>query len=412
MDEKNKTQDNQALSIDDMMLLKNLKSSITSVVDENKNQTNNQLPATEPTPTPENKMMNKNTNLENHENVNEEKPAPNDERLRVEQINSQEGRVMEGIPAISAVTSIRPIQAKSDPVNFADALEQWRYMSEKYRNKRLAKEKNGSEFQDDVNSQSKVLKNSPNNSIPNNPDLLTINKFQNNYEYDTVQLSPPHNNLEQNPTYKPHLAKPNQIMSDKKVDEKDKKHDFRDKIIQSLIQRLSNANIEVDPALLEEGETNEIEPSGDILKVSDVMTKNVVSVIDSMTIEQVASIFNKRRITGVPVINYHSKQPIGIISMSDIISHIFDDGLVSTFPIEGNNMFQQDTLAILDKPISELMHTEIIETSIDTTVKDACNLMIENDIHRVLVTQNNKVKGIFTSFDAVRILAKFDVKIN
>ncbi len=411
MDEKNQTQDNQTLSIDDMMLLKNLKSSITSVVDENKNQTNNQLPATEPAQVAENKMVNKNTNLENHENVNEEKPAPNDERLRVEQINSQEGRVMEGIPAISSVTSIRPIQSKSDPVNFADALEQWRYMSEKYRNKRLAKERNTSEFQDDVNIQSQILKNTPNNIIPNNPDLLTTNKFQNNYEHDTVQLSPPKDNL-QSPTYKPHIAKPNQIKSDKNIDEQDKKHDFRDKIIQSLIQRLSNANIDVDPALLEEGENNEIEPSGDILKVSDVMTKNVVSVIDSMTIEQVASIFNKRRITGVPVINYHSKQPIGIISMSDIISHIFDDGFVSTFPIEGNNMFQQDTLAILDKPISELMHTEIIEISTDTTVKDACNLMIENDIHRVLVTQNNKVKGIFTSFDAVRILAKFDVKIN
>lgn len=383
----------------------------------------------------------------------EEEPAPVDNSLRVDQIDSQEGRA--DLSPVRSINPVRPVTAKVDPVNFADALEQWRYMSEKYRNARVKKE------------------NSPVKQINRENFLYNTNQFQKQYEADTFQMSkeeevePPQeiagimdqvqnkiNYFQDNSNARAKLqiqevqeppqeiagliddaqnkmnyfhgnqvAKPNpQLEEAPKYDQtynneynenhnyiqnKASREDFRDRVI----SRLSTANLDIAPELIDENQYEEIAPQGDILKVSDVMTKNVISVIDSMTIEQVASIFNKKKIMGVPVIHYQTKQPVGMITMSDIIEHIFEEGFVSSFPIEGNMMFQQDSFAVLDKPVRDIMHTNVVQVDSETTIKDACKIMINEELHRIIITKSDRVKGIFTSFDAVRILAQFDVKI-
>ncbi len=60
------------------------------------------------------------------------------------------------------------------------------------------------------------------------------------------------------------------------------------------------------------------------LPIHEVMTKNVISVLDSTSIEQVVNIFNKHKIHSVPVINYLNKYLIGIITSTDILIHLFD----------------------------------------------------------------------------------------
>ncbi|RYY18314.1 MAG: CBS domain-containing protein [Chitinophagaceae bacterium] len=328
------------------------------------------------------------------ERYNVEEPAPLDNSLRVDQIDSQRGRAETG--AIGAITPVRPVSAGVDPVNFADALEQWRYMSEKYRDAREKKQNNP------------VHQQKFSDSLDKSNYMYNTNQFQKQYERDTVQLTEPepkediavlmdqvqekinyfqtpHNaSATTNPTnnhpeteYHPEPVQQQKNIQDVQqllslipdntsqynenhnyIQSRKSKDEFRDRII----SRLSTANLEIAPDLIDESHYEEIEPHGEILTLSDVMTKNVISVIDSMTIEQVASIFNKKKIMGVPVIHYQTKQPVGMITMSDIIEHIFDEGMVSTFPIEGNT-FQQDTFAVLDKPIRDLMHTDIIHQS-------------------------------------------------
>ena len=178
-----------------------------------------------------------------------------------------------------------------------------------------------------------------------------------------------------------------------------------------ILARLSSANLEVAPELLVESEQIDIQSHNGKLTVADVMTKDVVSVIDTMTIEQVSSIFNKRHISSVPVVNYHNKELIGIITMSDIIDHLFYDGVVLTLHEESNSL-EPAGLALMDKKVSELMQNVTIQVSGASTIKEACALMEEKQIHQVLVTLANKVQGIFTAFDAVRILAKFDLKLD
>lgn len=381
---------------------------------------------------------------ENADIYHEKKPAPVDNSLRVDQIDTQIGRA--DLSPVRSISPVRPVTAAVDPVNFADALEQWRYMSEKYRDARN-------------NRLNNTVKQSP--TAKNDEYLYNTNQFQKQYEKDSIDINhteekkePPvdiailmdqvqekinyfqgNQNLEQIPQNQqnvqnvnsqnqieslshnynenhnyinPKSTDENQPKSQSKPSPSNNSEDFRDRII----SRLSTANLELSPELFDEHTHEGIEPQGDILKVSDVMTKNVISVIDSMTIEQVASIFNKKKIMGVPVIHYQTKQPVGMITMSDIVEHIFDEGLVTSFPIEGNMMSHQESLAILEKPVRDIMHTDIAQVDSETTIKDACKLMLDGDLHRIIITKNNRVNGIFTSFDAVRILAQFDVKVN
>lgn len=338
---------------------------------------------------------------------NEAKPAPVDDSLRVDQIDSQRGRV-NTVSSVSGVSGVRPVQASLDPVNFADALEQWRYMSEKYRSKRLAKE-------------NPAPANPPANK-ENKDYLYNTNQFQKEYETDKVNIFNSNTLTTKDNTraiddlvglvHRIEGAKENELLPYPHSNHNDYHQIIQNDLRERIISRLSTANLDISPELVDEYENQEhIHSETGVLRVSDVMTRNVISVIDSMTIEQVATIFNNKKITSVPVIHYKTKQPIGMITMADIVEHIFHDGTVSTLPIEGNGMFLQESLAILEKPIRDLMHTDLVEIDSEVSVKDACKLMTDHELHRVIITKNNRVKGIFTSFDAVRVLAKYDIKL-
>lgn len=328
-----------------------------------------------------------------------------DEKLRVDQIDSQVGRVA-SVSSVNGTTAVGPVTASTSPVNFADALDQWRSMSEKYRNQRLSRDRSSTNTR--YKDSYQPSQQQPNNEEihdeyiksvdqDNNQMLLEEQKHQNdlNVINDLVGLV---------------QTKNNQIENNSQPPMQNFKEKINNDITDRILGRLSTANLDIDPDMFDEYEENNDEDiDNGTLKVSDVMTRNVISVIDSMSVEQVASIFNKKNITGVPVVHYKTKLPIGIITMSDILEHVFSDGFASSMPIEGNPVYQQDSLVILDMPVSDIMNTKPLLVTSDSTVQDVCQEMIDNDRHRALVIENNKVRGIFTSFDAVKVLAKYGI---
>ncbi len=148
------------------------------------------------------------------------------------------------------------------------------------------------------------------------------------------------------------------------------------------------------------------------LLVRDVMVKKVVCILESTTIEQVASICNRRGITGVPVVN-DKKGLIGIITMSDITKELFNQTAVSSFASQaGGEILEQQSLAILDLPVRDFMHRKVITAPPETPVKEACRIMMENNIRRLVIARGDVVKGIFSARDAVRVLAGAEMKVS
>jgi len=61
----------------------------------------------------------------------------------------------------------------------------------------------------------------------------------------------------------------------------------------------------------------------------------------------------------------------------------------------------------LEKPVGDFMKTNVLTVSVDTKITDACKFMVENKVRRVIVTKDEIVKGIFSAFDAVKILSNY-----
>jgi CBS domain-containing protein len=273
-------------------------------------------------------------------------------------------------PAIK-LTPVKMPAGFNQGVITIDAMDQWRKTSELYRKKKLSQQAR----EHSTHREKEIPEEKP-ESGPQQPKR---SKFQEIYELESFHFIAP----------APFIA-------------------------EDLKKRLLTADLEVNPELLIEPEPEEYPALEDgTLRVSDVMTKDVICIIESMTIEQAASLFNRRKITGAPVVNYKSRQLVGIISLSDILFHTFETKAISTFHHEGGgSVYQQDSLAILEKPVSAFMSTDVIQVTTDCNVRDACKLMLQNKIHRVIVTKDSQVKGIFTSFDTVRLMAGFDLKVH
>jgi CBS domain-containing protein len=279
--------------------------------------------------------------------------------------------------SIAGPSAIAPIRGS---IGGMDAVEQWRGFSEQLRQRRETAEK----MHQHVDNSSTALQAPNQNRSPQQKKATPRQQdtqFQRSYEKDMVKLS------SQSDVATWGLQKYLSEVQHPVPDEHLKTYET--------------------PEELHEEEAYDV----DDLQVKDVMVRKVVCILESTTLEQVASICNRRGITGVPVVN-QSKGLIGIITMSDITKEIFSQAAVSSFASqEGGEILEQQSLALLDLPVREFMHRKVITAPPETTVREACRMMMENNIRRLVIARGDMVKGIFSAKDAVRVLAGAELKV-
>jgi CBS domain-containing protein len=125
--------------------------------------------------------------------------------------------------------------------------------------------------------------------------------------------------------------------------------------------------------------------------VSDIMTKDVKVEEQNQNIFAVSKIMFDNHIGSVIIIdNYDKRNPIGIVTESDLIRIIGS--------IESH---------LLQKPIKELMTHPLFPLSSQATIADALTLMYERKIRRIpIVDKNNNLVGIVTEKDIFNALLK------
>jgi CBS domain-containing protein len=123
-----------------------------------------------------------------------------------------------------------------------------------------------------------------------------------------------------------------------------------------------------------------------MLRVRDIMTTEVFTIEASATIETAASAFMSQFISGAPVVDDAGK-PIGIVSESDILRHVFADHQESR------------------KPVSSAMTPVIWTLGPDEPALRAVQWMLERRIHRVVVVEApDKIVGIVSTMDVLKAL--------
>lgn len=160
------------------------------------------------------------------------------------------------------------------------------------------------------------------------------------------------------------------------------------------------------------------------LLVRDVMTKDVHSVAPEMSLAELERCLLEKHIGGAPVIA--DNKLVGVVSRSDIVKQVsvgralagvvladyYRD--ISGFAADppSDPSAQEAALSeqiigerLVDFHVAEAMTTTIIAVNPDTPIKEVAQLMLDDEVHRVLVTEQDELLGIVSSFDLVRVIA-------
>jgi CBS domain-containing protein len=116
---------------------------------------------------------------------------------------------------------------------------------------------------------------------------------------------------------------------------------------------------------------------------SDIMTRRVYTTSPQTSVQEVAQLLYRERISGVPVIDNQSNQLVGMVTEADVIRHIDRD----------------------DLRVSEVMTCQLVTVKEDTPVSEIAALLTERRIKRVPVVQGGQVVGIISRADIVQAVA-------
>lgn len=148
----------------------------------------------------------------------------------------------------------------------------------------------------------------------------------------------------------------------------------------------------------------------------DVMSADVLAVDPDMTVHQLATFLTDNEISGAPV-RARNGRLLGMVSLTDIAQGESDEGVLE----RDHSDPQASVHGWEDEATSEEMrelHVEAAETFVrdimtpttytvphDTPVSDLARTMIAGRIHRLLVVRDERVVGIVTSLDLLKLLA-------
>lgn len=121
-----------------------------------------------------------------------------------------------------------------------------------------------------------------------------------------------------------------------------------------------------------------------VLKVRDLMTKNLISIEAGENVTEAARLMDEKKIPAVLV--KEGKEFLGIITDRDIIGRVVLNG---TDP----NLVRA----------REVMSSPLITISDGASVEDAAKKMRQNKIRRLVVDENQTIVGIIAETDMIRV---------
>lgn len=144
--------------------------------------------------------------------------------------------------------------------------------------------------------------------------------------------------------------------------------------------------------------------------VKDIMTTDLISVKENTTIRDVIKIFANNDISGVPVLDQDNIL-VGVLSINDVINN---ESSQAYFIIPFKRDFELELLEnsnFLDHPVSTIMSKELYTIEPGDTIAQMAKIMYDKRIHRLIVTEYDKLIGVVTTFDVLKLLATSDETI-
>jgi CBS domain-containing protein len=143
-----------------------------------------------------------------------------------------------------------------------------------------------------------------------------------------------------------------------------------------------------------------------MLKLKDIMTRDVVSATPDMTIRDAMQLLSERHLSGAPVLD--GGKVVGVFSASDLLGFLAD--LNDTTPSLTFRRRKGRTAPLEDVTVDEVMTRKVQSLPPDCSVDEAAALMGKKQIHRVLVMQGDILYGIVTTSDVAKAVAEHRIR--
>ena len=121
------------------------------------------------------------------------------------------------------------------------------------------------------------------------------------------------------------------------------------------------------------------------MTIADVMTKSVISVDSTMTVNETAKMMEDAKVGAVIIMENNA--PVGIVTDRDFAVKV------------AAHAYQIST------PVKQIMSSPLVSINSDESVRSAADLMHDREIRKLPVIKDGQVVGIITASDIVNLLA-------
>jgi len=120
-------------------------------------------------------------------------------------------------------------------------------------------------------------------------------------------------------------------------------------------------------------------------QVRDIMTRNVVIIEHSKTARDAAVLLTEKDISFLVVVE--NEKPIGIVTERDLVRKVWAIDKKTS-----------------DIPLSDVMSYKFRSVTPTTSIEDAVQKMLNNNIRRLVVLEDNNLAGVITETDLASYL--------
>lgn len=130
-------------------------------------------------------------------------------------------------------------------------------------------------------------------------------------------------------------------------------------------------------------------------KIEEIMTHEIITITPESTLYEAACIMGERHIGSLIVLKYNT--PVGIITERDLLK-------VVSRGVDLEKDWKTGIISIKEVKVEKAMSCPVTRICLDSSIKKAAQIMIEEKIGRLPVCDSGKIVGIITSSDLIRSL--------
>lgn len=146
------------------------------------------------------------------------------------------------------------------------------------------------------------------------------------------------------------------------------------------------------------------------MQAEGIMNQAVITINENANIEEIAKILSDHNVSGAPVVD-EDNRILGIVTEGDLLHKLTNPrvpgflGLLGgIIYFNGVEQYREDFKKLAAIKAKEIMTTKVVAVNRQTELKELAAIMVEKNIKRLPVVENDRVVGIISRADIIKTM--------